>query len=194
MAEDDILNIPYITEEKIEKLTSDILQTAYKKGVYQNKETPVELMAEMLELKYLYEDLEKDFGKGTLGSMDFSSNTIFLNQRHFGETECNLGLLNFTIAHEIGHFILHKEIYENSAEKIALLHKREIKNYEKALKRIEYQANLFAGELLMPKTLFKEEWRKLKGTNYFDKRKIMCDFFQVSKRALEVRLEHLKLC
>jgi hypothetical protein len=45
MAQDDILNIPYIAEEKIEKLTSHILQTAYKKGIYQNKETPIELIA-----------------------------------------------------------------------------------------------------------------------------------------------------
>jgi Zn-dependent peptidase ImmA (M78 family) len=193
MKNDDILNIPYITENKIIELTSNILQTAYNEGIYQSKATPVELIAETIGLKYLYEDLEKDFGKGTLGSMDFSSNTIFLNQRHFGEQECNAGLLNFTIAHEIGHFILHKEIYENSAEKIALLHKKQIKNYESALKRIEYQANLFAGELLMPKTLFLEEWQKLKGTNYFDKRKIMCDFFVVSKSALGVRLEYLKL-
>lgn len=106
---------------------------------------------------------------------------------------CNLGLLNFTIAHEIGHFILHKQIYETSSEKIALLHKRQIKNYEEALKRIEYQANLFASELLMPKTLFKEEWRKLKGTNYFDKQRTLCEFFGVLKSALEVRLKYLKL-
>jgi hypothetical protein len=48
----------------------------------------------MLGLIYLYENIEKDFGFGTLGAMDFSSNTIFLNQRLFGEQKCNLGLLN----------------------------------------------------------------------------------------------------
>jgi Zn-dependent peptidase ImmA (M78 family) len=188
------LKVEYLEDSKIEKITSKILQEASSQGIYEDRASPVELMGEkFFNLQYVYVDLEKDFGLGTLGSLDFSSNTIFLNERHFGNENCNIGLLNFTIAHEIGHFILHKEIYDKSAEKIALLHKKQVKNYEKTLKRIEFQANLFSANLLMPKDLFTQEWKKLKGMNYWEKRKMTCDFFEVSKKALEVRLQYLNL-
>jgi hypothetical protein len=191
---DEEFKIKYLENEKIENIACEILQKASLKGMYEEKASPVEWIAEKhFDLKFVYEDLEKGFGLGTLGSLDFSSSTIFLNERHFGSENCNIGLLNFTIAHEIGHFVLHKEIYDKSAEKIALLHKKQVKNYEKTLKRIEFQANLFSANLLMPKELFTQEWKKLKGKNYWEKQKIICNFFEVSKRALEVRLQYLKL-
>lgn len=188
------LNIKYIEETKIKGITSEILQKASSEGLYEYKETPVDLIAELsYGLRLYFEDIEKEFGLGTLGILDFSTHTIFLNERLFGKIDCNLGLLNFTIAHEIGHFILHKDIYESSSEKIALLHKKQIQNYEHTVKKMECQANLFAANLLMPESLFREEWNKSKGINYWERRKTLCNFFKVSNSSLGFRLHNLKL-
>ncbi|MDR1219573.1 MAG: ImmA/IrrE family metallo-endopeptidase [Treponema sp.] len=62
----------------------------------------------------------------------------------------------FTIAHEIGHVILHGSFLINPVSEIDL----SINNFndyildEDAIKRTEIQANIFAAHLLMPKRIF----------------------------------------
>jgi len=61
----------------------------------------------------------------------------------------HLGKKNFVIGHEIGHFILHKNLstlFSDSHKTLSEWHKKGIQ---------EQQANEFASELLMPETLFK---------------------------------------
>jgi len=68
----------------------------------------------------------------------------------------------FTLAHEIGHFVLHKGIdIHNDTEATTSW----FNNKEKQAKngRVEYEANQFASELLMPSTLFYE---KQKGKKF----------------------------
>lgn len=75
---------------------------------------------------------------------------------------------NFTLAHELGHLVLHTD---HRLQRIAAPAK--VKPYLDP----EWQANAFAGELLVPLELFK----KLKHSED------ACNIFGVSKKALDVQ-------
>lgn len=56
------------------------------------------------------------------------------------------GRINFTLAHEFGHYLLHRLDYPNGIECNA----RDIVRWESEYAQIEHQANVFAANLLMP--------------------------------------------
>jgi len=61
------------------------------------------------------------------------------------------GRYRFTLAHEIGHFILHKDIYEKHKFNTIEDWKKFIENFEEREYRwFEWQANEFAGLILVP--------------------------------------------
>jgi Zn-dependent peptidase ImmA (M78 family) len=71
--------------------------------------------------------------------------------------------IRFSIAHEIGHYVLHKEIFShirtNNYEEWKLLQR----DFPEALwGRAEYQAREFAGRLLVPPELLIQELKSLK--------------------------------
>lgn len=86
----------------------------------------------------------------------------------------------FTIAHEIGHIVLHHDMDAN---------------YEMVDYRIsggefdqkEFEANSFAAALLMPKEKVTQVWNDLRDVDD------VADLFQVSKRAASIRLMNLEL-
>jgi Zn-dependent peptidase ImmA (M78 family) len=124
---------------------------------------PVGEICDRLELKAEFKPLQE----GHSGYFDPETKTIFVNDNY--PATRNL----FTIAHEIGHYVLH----EGTQNRFDQYHKYT----PEELKR-ERQANDFAGELLMPKYKFEDLFVQLKG----DVRRIS-DWFGVSQRAVEVR-------
>ena len=78
-----------------------------------------------------------------LGGISFETDTIFIN----ASIEDHEGRYNFTVAHEIGHHILHKEIFNKSVDRKGEILCREIST--KPL--LEQQADRFAAALLMPR-------------------------------------------
>ena len=105
--------------------------------------------------------------KGKSGYFDLVKKTIFVNDDYVATR--NL----FTIAHEIGHYVLH----ESSQNRFDEYHK-----YTPAELTREKEANNFAGELLMPEYKFKEVFDEVRGDI-----KKLADRFGVSTRATEVR-------
>lgn len=81
----------------------------------------------------------------------------------------------FTIAHEIGHFIL-----KHGAQFCCL-------SKSTFTKTIENHANTFAAELLMPRN------KVIELSNEFFDIKDMAEYFQVSQEAMYVRLKSLHL-
>ncbi len=88
------------------------------------------------------------------------------------------GRRRFTIAHEIGHFVLHPERCRperggavNEAERME-----------------EREADAFAAELLMPEHLVREAVRE-QGLDVAR----LADRFEVSRKAMQARLRHLGL-
>jgi Zn-dependent peptidase ImmA (M78 family) len=124
---------------------------------------PVGEVCDKLGLEVKFDKLEK----GKSGYFDSNKKTIFVNDDY--PATRNL----FTIAHEIGHYVLH----EGSQNRFDEYHK-----YTKVEKEREKEANDFAAELLMPQYKFEEVFDEFKG----DIKKI-ADKFGVSIKATEVR-------
>ena len=78
-----------------------------------------------------------------LGGLSFETSTIFVN----ASIEEHEGRYNFTVAHEIGHHVLHKAIYSKNLDAKDKLLCREVST--KPL--VEQQADRFAAALLMPR-------------------------------------------
>lgn len=83
----------------------------------------------------------------------------------------------FTIAHEIGHFILHKDFIKG--QKINAFYRKDFDNFSDP---IEQQANLFAANLLMPEKVIKNLWETYKSTSY------LANILKVSEQAVNIRL------
>lgn len=100
----------------------------------------------------------------------------------------------FTVAHEIGHALLHlgnddEEITDTDAD---LFRTTESAQGEWTThRRREYEANIFAAELLMPKEWVLQYWRHLPERD----RTVgnMAAIFQVSESAMGIRLDELGL-
>ena len=110
---------------------------------------------------------------GHAGYYDHQTNTIMVND----EQPATRNL--FTVAHELGHYILH----EGTNNRYDEYHK-----YTPEERKKEFQANDFAGKLLMPEKQFIQSFRKNNG--------ILLDVayeFGVSVRACEVRAFNLGL-
>ncbi|AEA33661.1 ImmA/IrrE family metallo-endopeptidase [Hippea maritima] len=86
----------------------------------------------------------------------------------------------FTIAHEIGHILRHHPRLEREGE-IFLFTEENSNIYER-------EADVFAAELLMPRQKVISAFH-----GYSDDIQVLADLFQVSKRAMRIRLEELKL-
>ena len=84
---------------------------------------------------------------------------------------------NFTIAHEIGHYILHSDLGDRPG-----LFTRYGSN------RLEWEANWFAAALLMPKKELKKIAKEVDSSNIK-----LAAHFNVSEMAIEVRREVLSI-
>jgi Zn-dependent peptidase ImmA (M78 family) len=80
----------------------------------------------------------------------------------------------FTIAHELGHLILHKASYKNSDE---------IENEAE-----EHEADVFAGTFLVPAEALEKEWNESKGLAFVDRVLKIKKIFKVSYKTLLIRL------
>lgn len=113
---------------------------------------------------------------------DYGSNHVIVANLHDSASR-----RRFTIAHELAHFILHKKPDE------ALFAHRDAgqTNY------MEYEANTFAANILMPEDLVKDVLSQIESEDgeLFISTKIRCvsDAFAVSTAAARVRLEQLKM-
>lgn len=91
----------------------------------------------------------------------------------------------FTIAHEIGHYVLHHSDIDSG---YIVDYRQAIRNYETQEDLIkETQANMFASALLLPKEKLETEW------GIHQDIEIVANLFQVSRKALLIRLDNLGL-
>jgi Zn-dependent peptidase ImmA (M78 family) len=80
----------------------------------------------------------------------------------------------FTIAHELGHLILHKASYKDPSESENEIEERE--------------ADLFAGTFLVPDEALEKEWTEGKGLHFVDRVLKIKKIFKVSYKTLLIRL------
>lgn len=167
--------------KKIERLTTKILEELKMDKL----PIPIHKIAESRGLAIKPYDLGEDIsgvlviesGKGTIG---FNPTESMVRQR-------------FTIAHELGHYELHKDGDELFVDKTFKVLFRD-QNSSKGEILKEQEANAFAAALLMPEHLIRKEIEK----NSFDlseenSMKKLAKTFNVSVPAMTFRISNLGL-
>jgi Zn-dependent peptidase ImmA (M78 family) len=118
-----------------------------------------------------------DFGKHSdtvAGFCDFRLERLYVNKNDTQARKL------FTIAHELGHWLLHRKMFLEHPDKYPVLprfQKVDIHN------KYEREANLFAAHLLVPTRLL------LPVKDYPVSR--LADIFAVSKQMMEIRLKNV---
>ena len=152
------LSIQRLSYNKIGQIADEFLKK-YHPGLL--LPIPIEEIAEQkLKLKIKEKtDLKKDYDVDGFLLSDLT--TIFLDLNTYLKYE---NRTRFTIAHEVGHLILHSEIFKklniNSVEK---LNDFSIKLTDEQYSWFEYQAYSFASQVLVPKNLLLDELKKRLG-------------------------------
>lgn len=87
----------------------------------------------------------------------------------------------FTLAHEIGHYILHRDLIGDGIVDDAM-YRSKLSNY------FETQANEYAAFVLMPPALFREQ-----ALQAHNNAAALAQVFDVSRQAAEFRLKNLRI-
>jgi Zn-dependent peptidase ImmA (M78 family) len=97
----------------------------------------------------------------------------------------------FTIAHEIGHFILHKRTERHFDEDFRIDYRNTVSS--EATERNEIEANRFAAALLMPETFLRRDLMRMEADESKGDVAIqtLAVRYKVSARAMELRLLNL---
>ena len=166
------IKAPYINNEKIKKKADLFRQKFWDDSIPVDIETiiDVKLKIDIIPLLNLKQECDSD----ALISSDWKS--VFVDQNEYLDDRYQ-NRLRFSFVHEIGHFVLHKDIY--SGFKINTF--EEFYRFIEKIPKEQYnffetQANKFAGYLLAPRELVREklnaEIKKVKrkiDLNSFDK-------------------------
>ena len=191
----------------IEVKARSLLEQYCRDELITGESIPVENIAEALGLIIDYQYLTKD-GKSVLGKvicsngltpyydmeekgyrlLEVRTGTILIEARLIEED--NIGRYRFTLAHEIGHWIMHKDLINEGKAEAAF----EDKVHSSAIER---QADYFASALLMPAASVKKQYyktvTKVKHGNKYEVIERMAEHFEVSKQAMEITLESYNL-
>lgn len=152
-----------------------ILAYCREKGFINGSSTDIQkLIKDNSELQLDFEDLgEFD---AYIEKLETGNFRIVINIRHPKKRQ------TFSMAHEYVHYQVHRKEIETMAHGEKILHRSEERN------RIEYQANQYAAEILMPETEFRQIVRAKNG----EVSKI-AECFDVSQLAVRYRAKSLEI-
>lgn len=71
----------------------------------------------------------------------------------FNDGISSKGRINFTLAHELGHYLLHRAAHPNGFR----CGERDVVRWDSAYGRLEHEANVFAANILMPRDDFRRQ-------------------------------------
>lgn len=169
----------YVSSKKIEKIATDLL----KSNKVLKIPIDLELLAHRLDLKVDYSDLGDDVSG--LIVMNENGGSIGINEDH------PLVRQRFSLAHEIGHFILHREDKELFIDKKYTTVFRD-ETSSSGEDKYEIQANAFAAALLMPKVKIKKYVKKEDLDPGDDESlRILAHKFKVSMQAMAYRISKI---
>lgn len=189
------LNIPFLQEAEIEIAANQLLAQYEKR-----KEGALKLP---LDVNFIIESVLgfsidwQSHSLETLAFIDPNKRVICFNLDRADFFDKHVGGYEFTAAHEIGHFVLNHFEEVNTQILPNLPNEPDRFSYTDAVsdekyKRHEFQANYFAGCLLMPKHLLLPEANQYNLRTWPIIYKL-AETFTVSPSAMTRRLEDLKL-
>lgn len=195
-------HLPTYSKADIERISATKLQEAFPKSLF--IPVDIDLIVEkqpVVEGIYLVPELQKKFNVVAITT----SKPPKKCEIALDADTCNGPRANFSVAHELGHIVLHEALYLSchSIEKSVELSKRLKTSY----KIIERDANYFAAAILIPrKTIFTDveklyegilkgkagpdlTWNGVMPMMY----STLANRYQVSHQTMRIRLEQLKI-
>lgn len=139
---------------------------------YSVPSVPVVEVAETNGVNVVFVDLGK-YAESVAGFLDFRERRIYVNKADGPERQ------RFTIAHELGHWMLHREAFEREPDRYPVLPRFQSVDKSNAF---EQEANAFASELLVPEHLLKQVRHAPPSA--------LASIFNVSRTMMEIRLKH----
>ena len=143
----------------------------------------IKLLAENLKIQLI----EKDLNDEVSGFFVITNNKPVITYK---SDSSNPNRTRFTIAHEIGHYILHSKDQPIFIDKTPQVMYRNIASTTGEILR-EREANAFAAALLMPKELLVQEINNAPITYVDDTIHYLSERFGVSHQAMSFRLSNL---
>lgn len=220
------MDVKYLPEVHIERAANELL--AGYGGKFGELTTPPVPADQILEchlgLSLDFNDLRARFGKpDILGAIWVEDQQVLIDQSlDPDERPGREGRFRFTVAHETGHWVLHRHqlIEARSAGLFASKQEPSVVCRDLPRKRkppIEWQADCFAAYLLMPEAMVRRCWTEVAGNSdpyvaqqelaelaarlgtsgdelpTVDLARRMADIFKVSGQAMQIRLLSLNI-
>lgn len=149
--EQNEVSIPWLSHDEIKKRANELYQSC----TITSNDVAGEVLAQF------YPDIRinfSDFSQGILGTLSFADMIITLSN----DLVSDIHRRNFTLAHELGHLYLHKQLLERYNSTFWDYEEKFVANLpDDIIKRMEIQANLFASYLLIPQVPFFNEVTRL---------------------------------
>lgn len=118
-----------------------------------------------------------NLNENELAGLNVAEKKIYMNQARADELNTNVGLRNFTIAHELGHWVLHRNLSIGERNQ-----------------QMEREADKFATYFLMPEEFVRKAFANLPEWLPTEmKLDSMAKKFCVSKKAMKIRLSQREL-
>ena len=209
------MKVPYLRESQIEREAQVLLsQYCIAAGSELSAPIPVEkLLEQHLRLSLGFDDLHARFGvpqgvdgPDVLGALLVECREVLVHETLDPDTRpFEEGRFRFTLAHEVGHWQLHRNVIASGEGQLGLCDQPAppiICLRSQAKERHEWQADKFAAHLLMPAALVSAVWRELHGNQRLIARTEetlrsvidpLARRFNVSRSAMRIRCEQLQL-
>jgi Zn-dependent peptidase ImmA (M78 family) len=168
------LKVAYVSDEAIEKDAQALLADYVRE-----RETPLEapipiddIIEKHLKIGIEFDDTHRLFGvprsgigfdPDILGAIFFDQKRIVIDESLDPDTNpAKEGRYRYTAAHEVGHWRLHRGLFGKDPAQTSLLEPNAAPNVvcrtSQAKERIEFQADLYASCVLMPRKLVFSAW------------------------------------
>lgn len=215
------MRFPFLPKSRIENEALRLLaEYSNQFGLIVTPPIDVEgIIESLLGLDFRFDDLRSSLGEEVLGATWITKRIIRIDQSldptidHRKE-----GRYRFTLAHEAGHWQLHRPIMESNLRQVNLFDFETIPSIicrSDSKDPIEWQADKFASYLLMPESMIRDQWQQHKSNCEQQQRvtdlnltnsliplnnatipsdnitRIMADIFKVSVQAMSIRLIEL---
>lgn len=164
--------VPFLHEKQIERDAECLLQEfAEKFYAVVEPPVPVDEIAELyLQVVLEYKDMKALFPFADVhGAIWFERGLIGIDKTLDPDANpARRGRYHFTLAHEMGHWRLHRQHYlKNSGERLLFEDGSQkpdvVCRSSERKKPVEWQADAFAARLLMPRKMINAAWSEFRG-------------------------------
>jgi Zn-dependent peptidase ImmA (M78 family) len=200
--QDKFLNVKYLSVEHIKSIAERLLKYDITTGSALDTEKLIQFISDRYPIKFERKNIYPILGKIEFNPLRIIADTSLEEHRY-----------RFTLCHEIGHLVLHKNLFSNTKDKEDYDYTLSLNGNisDSNTRRIEIQANLFASYLLLPTENFQIEVMKFfilnkisKNHIYVDKQPVnrfladnliseLSNKFNASRESVRLKLIDLKL-